>query len=117
MLKKKYNLFYKKATMSEIKEEDLSNLNLFYLKERNNRLLYHDPELQVLLISLLMCLIITPSRGTLDELYCSSYPYVFNKMNILYLLHLHLNHRDNKRFFLYYLKMLQRLNHMEQVNV
>jgi serine/threonine protein kinase len=97
LLKKKYNLYYRRATVEEIKEEDLSNFNLFYLKERNNRLLYHDPELQTLIISLVLCLIITPARGTLDELYCSYYPsYESNKMNILFLLHHHLNHPDNQ---------------------
>jgi serine/threonine protein kinase len=43
-----------------------------------------------------MCIIITPTRGTLDELYCSSYPYEFNKSNILYLLHHHINHPNNE---------------------
>ncbi len=79
-----------------MKESDLSNLNLFYLKERNNRLLYHDTELQIYIIGLIMCLIIMPTRGTLDEIYCSSYPYEFNKSNILYLLHHHINHPNNE---------------------
>lgn len=96
MLKNKYKLFYNKANVEAMKEEDLMDFNLFYLKELNNRLLYHDAELQVLMVSLVICLLITPTRGTLDELYCSSMPYESNKMNILFLLHHHLNHSDNQ---------------------
>lgn len=43
-----------------------------------------------------MCLIITPTCGIFDELYCSPYPYEFNKPNILYLLHHHINHPNNE---------------------
>lgn len=111
LLKKKYNLYYRRATVEEIKEEDLSNFNLFYLKERNNRLLYHDPELQTLIISLVLCLIITPARGTLDELYCSYYPsYESNKMNILFLLHHHLNHSDNQEILPLLYKNVSEIN-------
>jgi serine/threonine protein kinase len=93
---KKNKVYYKKATMEEFKEEDLMDINLFYLKERNNRLLYHDGELQALIISIIMTLIITPTRGTLDDLYCSREPFENNKMNILFILHQHLNHNDNQ---------------------
>jgi serine/threonine protein kinase len=95
MLKNKYNLFYKKAIMQEFKEEDLLNLNLFYMKERNNRLLYCDDELHVLIVSIVICLIISQTRGTFDELYTSPL-YDFNKINVLYLLQHHLNHADNQ---------------------
>ena len=44
---------------------------VFYLKERSVRLIYQDDELHVLMLSLMMCLLLKPERGTLDELYCS----------------------------------------------
>ena len=58
----------------EIFEEDIIDASNFYNKERSNRLLYHDTELHVLIISIVTCLILTPTRGTLEELYCSDYP-------------------------------------------
>ena len=94
-LKEKYKLFYQKAINEGFTENDLVNVNQFYLKERNNRVLYQDPEIQVLIISLLFSLIITPSRGTLEELYCSVFPYENNKLNILYIIHHHLNREEN----------------------
>jgi serine/threonine protein kinase len=109
MLKKKYKLFYKKAIMQEFKEEDLLDLKLFYMKERNNRLVYNDQELHALLISLVICLIITPSRGTLDDLYCPPL-YDFNKINILYILHHHLNHQDNQEILPELLKLVAEIN-------
>lgn len=47
---------------------------VFYLKERSVRLIYQDDELHVLILSLMMCLLLKPERGTLDELYCSQFP-------------------------------------------
>lgn len=44
---------------------------VFYLKERSVRPIYQDDELHELMISLMMCLLLKPERGTLDELYCS----------------------------------------------
>ena len=96
MLKNKYNQYYKRSQLQEIKEEDLTNLNQFYIKELNNRLLYHDTELHIYIIGLIISLIITPTRGTLDELYCCRLPFEFNKMNILFLLHHHINHPKNE---------------------
>ena len=94
-LKEKYKLFYQKALSEGLTEHDLNNVNQFYLKERNSRLLYNDTEIQVLIISLLFSLIITPKRGTLEELYCSIFPYENNKLNILYIIHHHLNREEN----------------------
>ena len=82
--------------VEDLTKEDLVNLNAFYKKERNNRLLYHVKELHTLIISLIICLLITPSRGTLDEHYCSINPFLNNKTNILYILHCHLNHQNNQ---------------------
>ncbi len=109
-MKNRYNNYYRRSKIEQIKESDLSNINLYYLKERNNRLLYHDLDLQNYIISLIICLIITPKRGTLDENYCSSYPYEFNKSNIPYLLHHHINHPNNEIILPGLLKIASRIN-------
>ena len=44
----------------------------------------------------MICLLITSSRGTLDENYCSINPFLNNKINVLYLLHYHLNDISNQ---------------------
>ena len=109
-LKEKYKLFYQKAINEGFTEGDLSNVNQFYLKERNNRVLYQDPEIQVLIISLLFSLIITPSRGTLEELYCSVFPYENNKLNILYIIHHHLNRDENYNILPLLLKFVAQIH-------
>ena len=109
-LKEKYKLFYQKAINEGFTENDLNNVNQFYLKERNNRVLYQDPEIQVLIISLLFSLIITPSRGTLEELYCSVFPYENNKLNILYIIHHHLNREENYNILPLLLKFVSQIH-------
>ena len=109
-LKEKYKLFYQKAINEGFTEGDLNNVNQFYLKERNNRVLYQDQEIQVLIISLLFSLIITPSRGTLEELYCSVFPYENNKLNILYIIHHHLNREENHNILPLLLKFVSQIH-------
>ena len=109
-LKEKYKLFYQKAINEGFTEGDLNNVNQFYLKERNNRVLYQDPEIQVLIISLLFSLIITPARGTLEELYCSVFPYENNKLNILYIIHHHLNREENYNILPLLLKFVSQIH-------
>jgi hypothetical protein len=67
----------------------------FYMRERHTRPIYLDDELHVLMLSLMMCLLLKPERGTLDELYCSQFPIDNENKNVLYLLHMHLSHRKN----------------------
>lgn len=68
---------------------------VFYMKERGVRPIYQDEELHVLMLSLMMCLLLKPERGTLDEFYCSQFPIQDDNQNILYLLHWHLSHPKN----------------------
>ena len=68
----------------------------FYERERRQREIYADSDLQVTIIGLILCLLLTPTRGTLDELYCYQYPINNGKPNVLFLLHHHLNHRSNQ---------------------
>jgi len=71
------------------------DVDAYYLKERSMRPIYQDEELHVLMISMIVCLLLTPERGTLDDLYCSQFPIDNGKQNILFLLHHHLNHPKN----------------------
>ena len=83
--------------------------DIYYQKERSMRPIYQDEELHVLMLSLTICLLITPERGTLDELYCSQYPLDNGKQNILFLLHHHINHpQNNDRVFTQ--KVLKRIH-------
>lgn len=68
----------------------------FYIKERNARPIYQDEDLHVMMLSLILCLLLKPERGILDDLYCSQYPIDNGKQNILFLLHHHLNHNENQ---------------------
>lgn len=70
--------------------------NEFYEQERRQREIYSDEELHVYILSLIFCLLLTPTRGTLEELYCSQYPINNGKPNVLFLLHRHLNHSSNQ---------------------
>jgi len=54
-------------------QRDVSE-EVFYMKERSVRPIYQDDELHVLMLSLMMCLLLKPERGTLDELYSSQFP-------------------------------------------
>ena len=53
--------------------DELLTENIFYYSERKMRKIYEDDELHVLVLSLMICLLLTPSRGTLDEQYCSQF--------------------------------------------
>lgn len=81
----------------------------YYLKERSMRPIYQDEELHVLMISMIVCLLLTPERGTLDDLYCSQFPIDNGKQNILFLLHHHLNHAKNTQSQLIY-KVMNRVH-------
>ena len=67
----------------------------FYMKERSMRPIYQDEELHTGMLALIVCLLLTPERGTLDDLYCSQYPLDNGKPNVLFLLSHHLNHPMN----------------------
>lgn len=79
--------------------EVLSNNELqddFYKRERSFRGIYHDDELHALIIFLIFSLMLTPQRGTLDDLYCTRYPLTDGKPPVLHFLHYHLNHQANQ---------------------
>lgn len=58
----------------EEEPEDYADEEVYYKKERSMRPIYQDEELHSLMISLIICVLLNPERGTLDDLYCSQYP-------------------------------------------
>lgn len=88
--------FAKDYTLTTANIDEMLTENLFYYSERKLRKIYEDDELHVLVISLMVSLLITPKRGTLDEHYTSQYPIDDGKPNVLYIMHFHLNHPSNQ---------------------
>jgi len=86
---------------SKQEEDPIDNKNMwaeseFYERERKNREIYVDEDLHVSMVALIFCLLLTPTRGTLDEQYCSQFPIINGKPNVLFLMHYHLNHPANQ---------------------
>ena len=79
-----------------IESQEICKEKEFYEEQRRQREIYSDEELQTYILGLIFCLLLTPSRGTLEELYCSQYPINNGKPNVLFLLHHHVNHSANK---------------------
>ncbi|KAL4475130.1 hypothetical protein ABPG74_001826 [Tetrahymena malaccensis] len=90
--------------------EVVLNENIFYYQERKLRKIYADDELHAYVLSTILSLLLTPTRGTLDELYCSSQPMLDDKQNVLFLLHFHLNHPSNQSILPY---LLQQICHIK----
>ena len=62
------------------------------------------------MLSLMMCLLLKPQRGTLDDLYCSQFPIDNENQNILYLLHFHLGHEKNQKIVPSLLKKVEQIS-------
>ena len=86
----------KVITEKMLENQDNVQEKEFYEEQRKCREIYCDEELQVYILGLIFCLLLTPTRGTLDELYCSQFPINNGKPNVLFILHYHLNHDRNK---------------------
>lgn len=65
-----------------------------YMQERATRKVYRDKELHLSVLQLIMSLFLAPS-GLLEPYYADQYPTNNKKLNIPYLLHLHINHPEN----------------------
>lgn len=96
---KKFQLALDKAVNNHkeeaLDEQDICKENEFYEQQRKQREVYSDDDLQINILGLIFCLLLSPTRGTLEELYCSQYPINFGKPNVLFLLHHHMNHPMN----------------------
>ena len=68
----KDNLYKAKQTGSRF--EEILSEEMIYFYERKLRKLYDDDELHSLIISLMLTLLITPSSGVLESVYCSQHP-------------------------------------------
>jgi len=77
-------------------QQTIISLNDAYKQARNKRGIYMDDELHWLMIFLIFSLILTPERGTLDDLYCTRKPLEDDKPHVLHYLHYHLNHYANQ---------------------
>ena len=79
---------------------NIENLNQdpndLYEQEKGQRGIYYDDELHTMFIYLIFSLILTPQKGTLDDLYCCRYPIEDGKPPVLHYLHYHLNHPSNQ---------------------
>eukprot|EP00026_Physarum_polycephalum_P001048 Phypoly_transcript_01049.p1 GENE.Phypoly_transcript_01049~~Phypoly_transcript_01049.p1 ORF type:complete len:1112 (+),score=220.65 Phypoly_transcript_01049:278-3613(+) len=74
---------------------DLLAENLRYSQERNNRKIYHAKDLHIAFLQLIFSMMLTQNY-TLDPLYSDQFPMVAKKLNIPYILHLHINHPQNE---------------------
>lgn len=79
-----------------------------YKNEKMLRGIYHDDELHSLIIFLIFSLILTPQRGTLDDLYWSRHPVHDGKPPVLHFLHFHLNHPTNQSLIPMIMKKVSR---------
>lgn len=68
--------------------------NMIYYTERKIRKIYSNKILHAESIMLILSLILY--KGQLDPLYCDQMPIIHGKLNVLYILHYHLNHERNK---------------------
>ncbi|EER20318.1 hypothetical protein Pmar_PMAR010052 [Perkinsus marinus ATCC 50983] len=83
---------------------------LFYDCGRRCRRLYRSEELQEGILRLLLLLLLSATRGTLDCRYCDQFPALNRKVNVLFILGVHLSHPAN-------FGALRRLQHHEDMKV
>jgi len=76
-------------------EEQLISEAALYARERARRTLYLDIDLHVTLIQLILSLLVAPDWLSLEHVYCEPFPHAAKKLNVPYLLHLHINHPEN----------------------
>ncbi|KAK3247711.1 hypothetical protein CYMTET_42796 [Cymbomonas tetramitiformis] len=72
-----------------------ANPEHFYHKGRRQRRLYQDKDLHLLVLEMVLSLMLAPSDGELEPLYCDQFPIEKRKHNIPFLLYLHVNHPAN----------------------
>jgi len=85
-----------KDSLPEPTEHEILNENQRYQIERNNRKLYHDTDLHIALLQLIFSLLLN-SNQTLEHLYSDQFPIVAKKLNVPFILHMHINHPANEK--------------------
>ncbi|KAF4675597.1 hypothetical protein FOL47_007549 [Perkinsus chesapeaki] len=85
------------AYHEELEYSGISRLSadLFCDCGRRCRRLYRTEELQECVLRLLLLLLLSASRGTLDCRYCDQFPALNHKLNVLFILDTHLAHPKN----------------------
>ncbi|KAF2073302.1 hypothetical protein CYY_005379 [Polysphondylium violaceum] len=83
-------------TEPEPTENEISNENQRYQKERNQRKLYKDTDLHIAVLQLIFSLLLN-SNQTLEHSYSDQFPIVAKKLNVPFILHMHINHPDNEK--------------------
>ncbi|KYQ93892.1 putative protein kinase [Tieghemostelium lacteum] len=75
---------------------DLLSEGQRYRIEKNNRKLYHDKDLHLTIIQLIFSLLLN-SNHTLEHLYSDQFPLVAKKLNVPFILHLHISYPENEK--------------------
>ena len=79
------------------KDDDLIMEEQMYRSERLNRKLYHDVDLHVTFIELIVLLMIDINGFAMEPFYTNQFPMRVLKSNVPFVLRLHLNHPENDR--------------------
>eukprot|EP01087_Luapelamoeba_hula_P014048 TRINITY_DN4056_c1_g1_i1.p1 TRINITY_DN4056_c1_g1~~TRINITY_DN4056_c1_g1_i1.p1 ORF type:complete len:3194 (-),score=531.19 TRINITY_DN4056_c1_g1_i1:7-9588(-) len=79
---------------SLLSPDDLLERNQLYLEERNERKIYLSKQLHATILQLIFSLLLS-SLGILEPKYTDQFPSNNKKLNIPYLLHIHINHPAN----------------------
>jgi len=84
-----------------------------YNDARDNRKLYADAKLHLAMLELILSLLLAPNGYTLEQLYTHQFPLANLKLNVPYILWLHLNHAQNKSVLGALAKRTQKINESE----
>ncbi|KAL6064721.1 NEK protein kinase [Balamuthia mandrillaris] len=85
---------YRTTSQSTLSPDELIIENQLYLREREDRKLYHDPDLHITALLLIFSLMLSPN-DTLESLYNDQFPLNNKKLNIPFYLSMHINHPAN----------------------
>eukprot|EP01125_Pyxidicula_operculata_P002656 TRINITY_DN124_c7_g1_i1.p1 TRINITY_DN124_c7_g1~~TRINITY_DN124_c7_g1_i1.p1 ORF type:complete len:2853 (+),score=800.21 TRINITY_DN124_c7_g1_i1:78-8636(+) len=97
-------------TVPEVEQTDKEGELQMYLKERLNRKLYSDDKLHLEFLDLIFVLLLSPNGFTLEPLYTNQFPMRILKMNIPFVLRLHVNHPTNSSLLGRLANKLQAIN-------
>src|SRR3990167_1082659 len=83
-------------TMNNLTVSDIHEINMIYNEERSKRKLYSNTQIHISILQLIFSLMLTPC-GTLDSLYSEQFPTNAKKLNIPFLVRMHISHPANKK--------------------
>ena len=85
--------FQEASNRSNSMQDKNEEKNMIYWTERRIRKIYSSKVLHAQSVLLILSLVLY--KGQLDPLYCDQMPIINGKLNVLYILHHHLNHPFN----------------------